>query len=394
MNDHPVQHIDVIGGGLGGLVAAIEASERGIDVDLWETHHELGGRARTTAGYRANFGPHAVYNDGAFWAWLMAHEIRPRVLMPSLRTGFVHDHEFVRTPPLGIRRALRLLFREPTAPSGRSIREWLADRLDSDTHADLACRAFFPFYDSNVGCQDAAVVWEVMRRNRRQPARYIAGGWSVLIATLAERARRNGVSIHTGQRVTLEDLSAGPVVIATELNGAGRLLADDSVTWPSTSISCLDVGIAPETLTRRSLQRASAIDLDNAGFISRYTTKDVSLAPAGGEVIQCTGRRLTEETLDASIDRIRASLEVVYPGLNDGLDWSRRFDGSGRAAPSQAPGTSWRDRPGIDRGEGRFLVGDHVAAPGFLSEVSVVSAVTAIDMIVGAPSRGHSTIGR
>ena len=47
------------------------------------------------------------------------------------------------------------------------------------------------------------------------------------------------------------------------------------------------------------------------------------------------------------------------------------------AARSTCPGTSWRDRPAVDRGDGVFLAGDMVAAPGLLSEVSWASALEA-----------------
>jgi hypothetical protein len=41
------------------------------------------------------------------------------------------------------------------------------------------------------------------------------------------------------------------------------------------------------------------------------------------------------------------------------------------------PGRTWRDRPQIDQGNGVFLAGDWVAAPGLLSEPAFSSAVTA-----------------
>jgi len=47
------------------------------------------------------------------------------------------------------------------------------------------------------------------------------------------------------------------------------------------------------------------------------------------------------------------------------------------AGPADPPGNSWRDRPAIDRGDGRWLVGDCVAAPGVLSEVAFESAIRA-----------------
>ncbi|WP_347814060.1 hypothetical protein [Actinomadura sp. 7K507] len=46
-------------------------------------------------------------------------------------------------------------------------------------------------------------------------------------------------------------------------------------------------------------------------------------------------------------------------------------------APLDLPGRTWCDRPAIDQGDGRFLAGDMVAAPGILAEVSINSALTA-----------------
>ncbi|MGC1851745.1 MAG: hypothetical protein WA687_04820, partial [Solirubrobacterales bacterium] len=55
-----------------------------------------------------------------------------------------------------------------------------------------------------------------------------------------------------------------------------------------------------------------------------------------------------------------------------------------RTGPLDRPGTSWRDRPAIDRGDGVYLAGDMVAAPGLLSEVSWASAVEAAELAVAA----------
>jgi len=58
-----------------------------------------------------------------------------------------------------------------------------------------------------------------------------------------------------------------------------------------------------------------------------------------------------------------------------------------RSGPLDYPGTSWRDRPAIDRGDGIYLAGDMVAAPGLLSEVSWASAVEASRLALSAPLR-------
>ena len=59
----------------------------------------------------------------------------------------------------------------------------------------------------------------------------------------------------------------------------------------------------------------------------------------------------------------------------------------GRTGPLDHPGQSWRDRPAVDRGDGVFLAGDMVAAPGLLSEVSWASAVEAGDLAASPPGR-------
>ncbi|MGW7790566.1 hypothetical protein ACWGKX_24110, partial [Streptomyces tricolor] len=58
----------------------------------------------------------------------------------------------------------------------------------------------------------------------------------------------------------------------------------------------------------------------------------------------------------------------------------------GRTGAVDLPGRSWRDRPAVDRGDGVYLAGDQVAAPGVLAEVSFNSAVTAVSLILGRPA--------
>ena len=61
----------------------------------------------------------------------------------------------------------------------------------------------------------------------------------------------------------------------------------------------------------------------------------------------------------------------------------------GRTGALDPPGKTWRDRPAIDRGDGVFLAGDMVAAPGCLSEIAWASAVEASRLAV-ACARGHA----
>lgn len=56
-----------MGGGLAGLLAAIELARAGARVTVLEAAGEFGGRARTREadGFLFNRGPHALYRDGA-----------------------------------------------------------------------------------------------------------------------------------------------------------------------------------------------------------------------------------------------------------------------------------------------------------------------------------------
>lgn len=74
-----MDEITVVGGGLAGLVAAVECAEGGGRVRLLEAGRGPGGRARTLDGpFRANLGAHVIYADGYSWAWLRQRRLLPR----------------------------------------------------------------------------------------------------------------------------------------------------------------------------------------------------------------------------------------------------------------------------------------------------------------------------
>ncbi len=68
--------------------------------------------------------------------------------------------------------------------------------------------------------------------------------------------------------------------------------------------------------------------------------------------------------------------------------WRRRQVMDARSGALDMPGTSWRERPAVDRGDGVFLAGDMVAAPGLLSEVSWASAIEAGRLALEAARAG------
>jgi phytoene dehydrogenase-like protein len=230
----------------------------------------------------------------------------------------------------------------------------------------------------------AAFVWERMRRNAtaNPPARYPIGGWTSLVDALEALAVRSGVRIATGSRVAELPVDRGPVVVAVEQGAARRLFGDDGLRWHGARTALLDVG-----LTARRGDPFVVLDLDDAAWAERFTAQDPSLAPPGHSLVQAhVGLRPGEE-LDDGIARIEALLDAAYEGWRTREAWRRRAGVDGDSGAVDPPGTTWRDRPAVDRGDGVWLAGDWVAAPGFYSEVSWASGVEA-GRAAGAAARG------
>ena len=158
--------------------------------------------------------------------------------------------------------------------------------------------------------------------------------------------------------------------MATGLEAAARLLGDDSLSGvPSGRAVLLDVAV------RRSRRDAFVVcDLDEAGWLERFTAPDRTLAPRGESLVQVQLPLQPGETLASGRRRVERLVDLALPGWQERVTWRRDAVSNGRSGALDVPGRTWRDRPAVDRGDGVFLAGDMVAAPGLLSEVSFASA--------------------
>jgi phytoene dehydrogenase-like protein len=379
-----METITIIGGGIAGLTAAITAAEQGAPVHLLEAHDELGGRARSTPGaYKANLGPHALLSSSPFWRWLGERGLIPPYARPRLSgVRFRWDDDIRRVPSVGAAvAALRL--RTRTAPSDLDFRSWAAQHIGEDAADQLARSAGILTYYHDPGELSASFLWEPLVRgllSAPPTARYPIGGWSRIIERMSERAAALGVSIETGDPAA--ELPAPPVIVATELAAARRLLGDDSLTWLSGTAVCLDLA-----LRHRRGDPFVVVDLQESGWVERYTAADPTLAPEGEELIQAQMPIRPGESTASAAARLERLLDAAFPDWRERETWRRRQVMDGRTGALDLPGRTWRDRPAIDRGNGTFLAGDMVAAPGCLSEIAWASGAEAARGAVAAARR-------
>lgn len=383
--------LSIVGGGLAGLVTAVEAAERGARVRLYEAHDTLGGRARTTpAPYVAHNGPHVFYRDGPTWEWLVGHGLVPSSApVPTralARFYFRRAGQRTRWPGRGF---VQVLTSRETGPVDESFAAWAERRWGARTARQAAAASAVATYHHDPGSLSAEFVHSRLKRAFSLPAgaRYVTGGWSAVIDALAATARERGVTISTGQRVdTLP--SGGPVVVATSLAAARRLLHDDSLQQPSGATAMVDVGVRAD---RRDAFVVS--DLDHGGWLERFSAPDPTLAPAGESLVQAQVPMPPDGDTATALSRVESLLDVGLPGWRERTTWRRDGIARGRTGAIDLPGHTWRDRPQVDRGSGVYLVGDQVAAPGLLSEVSFTSAMAAVELARAASRVSSSPSG-
>lgn len=385
-----MRKITIIGGGFAGLTAAITAAEAGTRVTLHEAHHTLGGRARTAEGpYRTNEGPHAIYSGGPHWTWLkqrgLLGALAPLPALEAAKLRFHHRGALRRTPPLGF---LRHSFRKAEqAPVDVDFLTWATGVAGEAAARAAAAYSGVALYHHDPGALSARFVQERLYRATTVPAEahFIQGGWGRLVDRMAARAGELGVRIETSSRVDTLPMTEGPVIVATALPSAARLLRDPSLTWESGRTVLFDLALR----TRKGDPFAIS-DLDAPGWIERFTTQDPGLAPAGEQLIQAQLPIGPGESKADGVAHAERLLDLGFAGWRERTVWRRDAVSQGRTGAVDRPGTTWRDRPAIDRGDGVYLAGDQVAAPGVLAEVSFTSAVEAVSLALRA---AHGTKG-
>ncbi|MER7199808.1 FAD-dependent oxidoreductase, partial [Streptomyces sp. NPDC000188] len=299
------------------------------------------------------------------------------------RLRFHHRGALRRTPPLALLRLLR--HRSEHAPVDLDFMTWATRHVGEEGARAAAHYTSVALFHHDPGSLSAAFVQERLRRAAKVPpeAHYPRGGWACVIDRMAARAWNLGVRVETLSRVDTLPTGGGPVIVATSLDSARRLLGDSSLTWDSGRTTLIDLAVR----TRRG-DAFAVSGLDFPAWLERFTAQDRSLAPHGQQLVQGQVPVAPHESKADGTARAERLLDLGFPGWRDRVMWRRDALANGRTGAVDLPGTTWRDRPAIDRGDGVYVAGDQVAAPGVLSEVSFNSAVEATTLALTASRPG------
>ncbi len=370
--------LTIIGAGLTGLTAAIEAAERGWRVSVAEAHSEPGGRARTLAGpFRANTGPHAIYVDGPWWAWLERRHLTPPIVEAPRDANLVRAGSRLGPWPPELSRAIGTLPAE--APAEETFRAWLLQHVGATAAEAIIGVVFIATFDHDPGRLSAAFAQERLRRALAGGARYVAGGWSTLAGLLAGRAASLGAQIRTQTRVTAPP--AGPTILATSLATARQLTGDRSLTWPSARVATFDLGLRADA----GPGWFRVMDLDDRIYAARYSLADPTLAPPGHELIQIAAACAPRERKTDAERRVQRLLDQTWPGWRAAVQWHRSAMRTHCTGAIDLAGTTWRNRPAVSRGNALTVATDQSAAPGLLAEVGITAAQLAVQQLGETP---------
>jgi hypothetical protein len=395
--------IAVVGGGIAGLVAAVEAIEIGAGpVTLIDNGP---GRARTIErdGVLLNEGAHALYLAGELATALRRWGIEPPGGQPDLSDYWAVDGDRLTRFPtspralatthlLGMRGKasfaklqMQLGKLRPQEIAGRSVAEWLADqpadvRRVVETVVRLTC------YVNAPDQLDAGAFVNQMQLAVSGGVRYVDGGWASITDGLHRRLVERGGTVVAGQARRLTTHEAGVTieladgVVDTEAAvlatggpaTAARLLGIDlPPAWdlPPVEVSCLDLW------TSRRPTGSVVLDPDRHLYLSTHAPV-ADLAPPGVTLVSLFHYLPAGDgPADHDIEQALLLAHAARAGLTDEVVLGRRY----LHRMTVAHGFPLAERrgagPGVEvPGTARvFVAGDWLDAGAMLADASAAS---------------------
>ncbi len=402
--------VNIVGGGIAGLIAATHLARAGALVSLFESAGAVGGRARTreTGGFFLNQGPHAVYLAGAFHRELTrlgvpvsgkrSQAAHPQGLwdgrlhsLPQGAASLLTTSLFSAGEKLTYMRVIKAI--ADGATGAGTFDRWLdAQRLTPRLRASVEALARVTSYTNAPGMVSAAAMLDQIRLGLKG-VMYADCGWASLVNGLADAARASGARIYSGARVerVLAEGRRSRVVLAdgTEHMADATILAvgPNEAAAMAPAIASLKAEAAEATAIRANCLdlalshwpkegRQFVLGIDQPFYLSLHS-EAAKLAPKSGAVVHIARYMAPGEAPGPeSIRELEALADLAIPGWRDlevkrqelrGMAVSHAVVRADRARP----GVALADAPGV------FIAGDWVGDEGMISDAAASSAVKA-----------------
>lgn len=211
--------VAIVGGGIAGLVAAIELTQAGKSVVLFEKANRVGGRAVSVKKNGAIFdlGAHAIIKGGALDEILQEFGIRIEGGSPGTNVSFLWNNK--------VTHLVKFLLSQNLSWSGKmefikffkilknfdadvvpaiSVRGWVEQEFrDPMTRHIIYTMIRVNSYAQAVDLQMAGpAIRSIARTTKKNSIIYVQDGWQTLVDQLYEKAVQSGVSVMTGKNVT------------------------------------------------------------------------------------------------------------------------------------------------------------------------------------------------
>lgn len=406
--------VNIVGGGIAGLISAAHLARAGARVNLFESASALGGRARTREvnGYFLNQGPHAVYLGGAFHRELMRLGVpvsgkrtqasNPQGLwrgrlhsLPQGAASLLTTSLFNAGEKLTYMRVVKGI--ADGATGSGTFAEWMdTQKLTPRLRASLEALARVTSYTNAPDMVSASAMLDQIRLGLKG-VMYVDAGWAPLVSGLADVAREAGVMLRSAarvERVLVEGRSSRLVLADGAEHGAdatilavapdvAAILAPTVVSLKTESeearairANCLDLALSrwPEEA------RQFVLGIDQPLYLSLHSVA-AKLAPDGGAVVHIARYMAPGETPGGdAISELEALADLAIPGWR-ALEVKRQ-ELRGMVV-SNAVVRADRPRPDVALGDapGLFIAGDWVGSEGMISDASAASAVKAAEAV-------------
>ena len=402
--------VNIVGGGIAALIAAVELGRAGVAVELFESAADPGGRARTKQadGFYLNQGPHALYNGGALKRELDRFGIayaggramarsRKAIWKGKLHLLPVDGKSLMLSGLFGLRdkakfaRVFQRFIKGERAEG--SFADWLdAQKFSPVMRASVEALGRLSAYANGSEHVSADAMLKQIGM-AMTGTMYLDHGWSTFIAGLAQAARDAGAVLHMGARVERVEMAA---------HESRVILADESVVVGEATILALgphaaaalatDVGSLQVEAREAKAVRANTLDLalkclpegadefalgiDGPFYFSLHSGS-AKLAPEGGAVVHLAKYLpVGEAPARDAIAELEGIADLVMPGWRE-LEVKRQ-ELRGMVVANGMP--RWdRARPGVQLADapGLFIAGDWVGDEGMIADCAAASGIQA-----------------